>query len=563
METIKVGTLIIGSGGTGLRCAIEMSRAGISDLLVVGSRRINDAHTVVAAGGINAALGTMDPDDSWLVHAVDTYREAQHLSDPRLVEILTKDAPSAIEDLLEMGAQFHQGEDGSLTQRFFGAHTYRRTVFSGDQTGREIIRALHGECEKLEVGFIEKFFVDQLIVIDGKAVGVEGLSYDGERVRILSGNTVIASGGYSKIYKRSSSRPGENYGTMIGAAIEVGVTVGDMELVQFHPTGLIKPDSLMGTLVTESVRGEGGILRNRDGDRFMKKYDPDKLELSTRDIVARANYQEIVSGRGTQSGGVLLDISHQPLDYIKSRLPHMYELLRYANGIDISKESMEVAPTAHYTMGGIKVDENSMTNIENLYAVGECTMGVHGANRLGGNSLAEILVFGKRLGIYLANNKNVAPTAYSEPKKELLNTRGYMSYQYVVDKVPEIMWSYAGIVRDGGSLRKADSILSEMLEMFDHTFSAELGSIVEFSKARAALYNGLLTVRGALKRAESRGAHYRTDFPETDTAFRKNFLFTRTGGDFNEDEVRVATPSEKLSDGLKSIEHTKNYEHLE
>ncbi|MFL6405816.1 MAG: FAD-dependent oxidoreductase, partial [Nitrososphaeraceae archaeon] len=408
--------LIIGGGSAGLRAAIEAHDAGARVLIISKSRR-GDPHTVLARGGINAALGTMDHEDNWMVHAIDTLREGELLADYERVEILCRNAPAAVNELVNWGARFHREKDGRLTQRFFGAHTYRRTVFYEDWTGEEIIRVLMDQVQQRKIEIIDNIYITKLLksgdvneVEGGPAGGKEdegkevkgALGIDIEKKEIVifeCKSLILAAGGYTRVYSVSSSRIFENYGEGVALAYEAGVDLVDIEMVQFHPTGMVWPEKALGTLATEAIRGEGGILLNSKGERFMKNYYPERMELGPRDIVARANYNEIVSGRGTEHGGVWLDITHLSKEKILDRLPTMYEQFKNIDGIDISKEKMEVGPTAHYSMGGVVVDiKCRITKIRGLFAVGEAISQIHGANRLGGNSLLDTVVFGKIAG---------------------------------------------------------------------------------------------------------------------------------------------------------------------
>ncbi len=399
LRTRATNVLVIGSGGAGLRAAIAATRAG-ADVIVIGKRARQDAHTVLAAGGINAALGTVDLEDSWQQHLADTIRDGYHLADLRMVEILAKEAPAAVLELAEWGCGFARTPDGRLDQRYFGAHTYRRTCFAGDYTGRAIVKTLGSVVTELGTMFVPGQYVSSLLVADGTCFGA--FAFDlatGERSAFLADAVVLATGGHTRIWRRSSSRRDENYGEGMALALLAGCRLSDMELVQFHPTGMVAPEDVAGTLVTEAVRGEGGVLRNSLGERYMQRYDPERLELSTRDRVALANYTEILEGRGGPHGGVFLDVSHLERSVILERLPRMYRQFIEHQMLDISKQPMEVAPTAHYSMGGVVVDpETTATDLDGLFAAGETTSGLHGANRLGGNSLAETLVFGRRAG---------------------------------------------------------------------------------------------------------------------------------------------------------------------
>jgi len=373
-EKTFVDILIIGTGGAGLTLAITLFEKGKKDILLVGDSDFRHAHTEVAEGGINAAFGNMDNEpDTPLVHAIDTFLEGAQIANPNMVEALAIKAPLAIKRLQELGADFHKEKNGIISQRYFGAHTYRRTVFKGDITGFEIIRVLSDRVEKYKIPHIDGLYICKLIVKNQKICGAIGIKNN--RFVVLNANTVVlATGGYSNVFLRSTQRKTEGYGDGISMAFEEGARVGDMEMIQFHPTGLLFPKELAGELVTEAVRGEGGILYNKFGERFMKKYDPKKMELSTRDVVARSNYSEIQSGRGSPRGGVYLDITSRSKRFLLEKLPKMYKMLKKYNNIDISKKPMEVAPTTHYSMGGIFVNDKTYeTTIKNLYAIGECT----------------------------------------------------------------------------------------------------------------------------------------------------------------------------------------------
>src|ERR671912_2544621 len=377
--------LIIGGGSAGLRAAIEAHDAGSEDLIVSKNRR-GDPHTVLARGGINAALGTMDSQDNWMIHAADTLSEGLFIADYDKVEMLCKSAPDAMTELVKWGARFHREPDGRLTQRFFGAHTYRRTCFYGDWTGKEIIRVLMKEVRLRKIKFVDNVYITKLLKstdiektegAQGKGkeqeiLGAIGIDLKRKKIIIFKAKCIIlATGGYTRVYPISSSRIFENYGDGVALAYEAGVDLVDMEMVQFHPTGMVWPKKAVGTLATEAIRGEGGILLNSKGERFMKSYYPQRMELGPRDVVARSIYNEIVEGRGNIHKGVWLDITHLPLKKILDRLPTMYKQFKDIAGVDISKEKMEVGPTAHYSMGGLSVDINCKTKVEGLFAAGE------------------------------------------------------------------------------------------------------------------------------------------------------------------------------------------------
>ncbi|MGH3102680.1 MAG: L-aspartate oxidase [Gaiellaceae bacterium] len=557
-QRAAASVLVIGTGAAGLRAAIELAERGVQ-VLCVGKRRRDDAHTVLAAGGINAALGTMDPEDSGEQHAADTLREGYWLSDPRSVELLCREAPSAIDDLVRWGARLAREVDGRLTQRFFGAHRYRRTCFAGDYTGREIQRTLVARAADLGVAIRDDVYVTRLLVHEGRVFGAYGFHVeDGSGRLIVADAVILAAGGHTRIWRRSSSRRDENTGDAMRLAAEAGCRLRDMELVQFHPTGMVAPEVSAGTLVTEAVRGEGGILRNAAGERFMERYDPERLELSSRDRVALANYTEIAEGRGTAGGGVLLDVSHLDRDLVLQRLPRMYRQFVDLAMLDITTTPMEVAPTAHYSMGGIAVDpETHATDVEGLYAVGECASGVHGANRLGGNSLAECLVFGRIAGAEAARwsaaldvlvRDRVAIDAARDEIDELLGRRGEEFARPLQRAVRDLMSECAGVVRSEDELRAG---LSRLHEVAERAGAIEVRpDIAGYADLAYAfdLHGSLLAARAtlecALERRETRGAHNRTDFPEQDPRLQVNLAWMLDGTIAHEP---IAVPSARVA----------------
>ena len=548
--------LVIGTGAAGLRAAIELAESG-HQVLCVGKRRRDDAHTVLAAGGINAALGTMDPEDSWQQHAADTIAEAYHLADPRVVELLAREAPAAIDDLVRYGAELAREEDGRLSQRYFGAHTYRRTCFAGDYTGREMQRALVRRVTELGVQVNDDLYVTRLLVHQGRVFGAYGFDVDdGTRQIILADAVILAAGGHTRIWRRSSSRRDENTGDAMRLAADAGCRLRDMELVQFHPTGMISPEESAGTLVTEAVRGEGGILRNAEGERFMERYDPERLELSTRDRIALANYTEIAEGRGTPAGGVLLDISHLDRETLLARLPRMYRQFIDLAMLDITQTPMEVAPTAHYSMGGVWVEaETHATDVEGLYAVGECATGLHGANRLGGNSLVECIVFGKIVGAQAARwsasldvqvRDRAAIAAAADEVSELLAQRGGQEFPRPLQRaVRDLMSEHAGVVRSEGGLsqglRKLDEVAARAGAMEVRPDIAGFDDLVHAFDLRGSLLAARATLECALERRETRGAHNRADFPRRDPELTANLLW-RPGEPVTREAVSAPSP---------------------
>src|SRR6478735_7850413 len=341
-QQIATSVLVIGTGGSGLRTAIELAEQGIA-VLVVGKRPKADAHTTLAAGGINAALATMDAEDTWQQHAADTLTESYLLADPVTVQMVTEGAAESIRDLERYGMAFARETDGRISQRFFGAHTFRRTAFAGDYTGLEIQRALVHRATQLQIHVLDTVYITRLLVEGNTVFGAFGFDLeDGTRYIVHADAVILAVGGHTRIWRHSSSRRDENTGDAFRLAVEAGCRIRDPELVQFHPSGLIEPENAAGTLVSEAARGEGGILRNGLGERFMSRYDPERMELSTRDRIALACYTEIKEGRGTPHGGVLLDVSHLPRETIMRRLPRVYHTLLDLQMLDITRQPIEI-----------------------------------------------------------------------------------------------------------------------------------------------------------------------------------------------------------------------------
>jgi succinate dehydrogenase / fumarate reductase flavoprotein subunit len=534
-RTFISNILVIGSGAAGLRSAIAAYQAG-SEVLVVGKRLRKDAHTVLAAGGINAAYGNVDPQDSWQQHFADTMVEAYHLANPQMVMNMVREAPAAVIELAEWGCDFALTSEGKIDQRYFGAHTYRRTCYAGDYTGREIMNTLDARATTLGVPIHENIYITRLLVADETCFGAMGFDIlSGERRVYLADAVVLAAGGHTRLWRRSSSRRDENTGDGMYLALQAGAELADMELVQFHPSGMAAPEEWAGTLVTEAVRGEGGILRNKDGERFMQRYDPQRMELSTRDRVALAVYTEIMEGRGTPNGGVYLDISHRSKEYILQKLPRMYRQMMEAQMLDISLHPMEVAPTAHYSMGGVVVDpDTTATAVKGLFAAGEVTSGLHGANRLGGNSLTETLVFGRRAGEHAASFSQGltrplrSPDAIQQANAEIavMIKPGDELVRPLQRALRNTMWEYCGVVRSQERLAKGQEKIDELkqsLPMVDVRPSSEgYKDLAIAYDLKASLTIAEATILSAIERRESRGAHQRSDYPNLDPRLQLN-----------------------------------------
>lgn len=565
--------LVVGSGAAGLRAAIAVHSAG-REVVVVGKRLRKDAHTVLAAGGINAALGTVDPQDRWEHHFADTLVEGHFLADARAVEIMTREAPLDVLELAQWGCPFARLPNGDLDQRFFGAHRYRRTCYAGDFTGRALLFTLADKVDELGIEIHENQYVSRLLVRDGVCFGA--MSFDlqsGDRTIYLADSVVLAAGGHTRLWRRSSSRRDENNGDGFALAMRAGASVANMEMVQFHPTGMVAPEEMAGTLVTEAVRGEGGRLYNNQGERFMERYDPQRMELSARDLIALANYTEIVEGRAGPNGGVFLDISHRSKADILLKLPRMHRQFMESQMLDISRDRMEVAPTAHYSMGGIVVvPESHATNIEGLYAAGEVTSGVHGANRLGGNSLAETLVFGRRAGDAAAAYSQEIPAQLRDPRTiteahdELnqITREGDQLARPLQRELRNNMWENCGVVRDGERLKRGLEKLADISTAADdidvRPSSEGFRDLALALDLRSAIIAAEATVRSALERCESRGAHQRTDCPNLDPNLLVNFI-VRLGYDGS--QVISRAPVERIPNDLTRWINTRESLSLE
>ncbi|MCP2281521.1 succinate dehydrogenase / fumarate reductase flavoprotein subunit [Promicromonospora umidemergens] len=541
---ISTTVLVIGTGGSGLRAAIELAEQGV-DVLALGKRPRMDTHTSLAAGGINAALGTMDAEDSWQQHAADTIKESYFLANPHTAEIVAKGAAQGIADLERYGMAFAREDDGRISQRFFGAHTYRRTAFAGDYTGLEIQRSLVNRAVQLDIPVLDSVYVTRILTHDGAVFGAYGFDLtDGTPYLIHADAVILAAGGHNRIWRRTSSRRDENTGDSFRLAVEAGARLRDPELVQFHPSGIIEPENAAGTLISEAARGEGGILRNALGERFMKNYDPERMELSTRDRVALAAYTEIKEGRGTENGGVWLDVSHLPRETIMTRLPRVYQTMLELQMLDITAEPIEIAPTAHYSMGGVWVrpDDHS-TEVDGLYAIGEASSGLHGANRLGGNSLIELLVFGRIVGRAAAaysaglEAQRRSHDAEAEARAEiadLLTADGHENVRALQRAVRDTMTEHAGVVRDEqgltAGLRELDEIEVRAKEVGIHPDIAGFQDLAHAFDLKASLIAARATLEAARERRETRGCHNRSDYPDLDPALQVNLVWSpRTG----------------------------------
>ena len=532
-EVREHDVLIIGAGGAGLRAAIAATERGFS-VGVVSKSLLGKAHTVMAEGGIAAAVGNVDPDDSWRQHFIDTMKAGKFINNWQMAEIFAKEAPERVIELEQWGALFNRTNEGKISQRPFGAHTYRRLCHVGDRTGLEMIRTLQEKILSTEAKVYMETTITKLFKKDGRVVGALAYTREsGKFIHFKAKAVVMATGGWGRIYKVTSNS-WEGTGDGVILAYNVGVELVDMEMVQFHPTGMVWPPGVRGLLVTEGVRGEGGVLRNSEGKRYMENYDSERMELSSRDVVARANYTEVTEGRGSEHGGVYLDITHLGYNGIMKKLPTMYEQFKNLADIDISKEPMEVFPTIHYTMGGIKVEpETCATNIPGLFAAGEVAGGLHGANRLGGNSLSDLLVFGRRAGEgacdYVeesTHSTEIEASEVAEEKRRVLeplekpesdsDENPFMIQQELQDAMME----HANLMRNEDSLKEG---LGKVLALKDRLPNVKVKGSTLFNPgwhAAMDVYHLIqvseIILRTALERTERRGAQWRLDYDGPD-----------------------------------------------
>jgi succinate dehydrogenase / fumarate reductase flavoprotein subunit len=571
--THEYDVLVIGAGGAGLRAAAEAC-AGGAKVAVISKSLLGKAHTVMAEGGIAAALANVDERDNWRVHFADTMRGGQYLNSWRMAELHAKEAPACVRELEAWGAVFDRTADGRILQRNFGGHRYPRLAHVGDRTGLEMIRTLQDHDIHLGMDVFMEYTIVTLLKEGDRIAGAFG--YDRERGRFhlfRAKAVVLATGGIGRAYKITSNS-WEYTGDGHSLAYNAGAALMDMEFVQFHPTGMIWPPSVRGILVTEGVRGEGGVLRNRDGRRFMFDDIPaayanqtadteeegwrytqgDKNarrppELLTRDHVARCIRREVKEGRGSPHGGVFLDIAWikeripNAAEHIKKKLPSMYHQFKQLADIDITQEPMEVGPTTHYMMGGVRVDPDSqMSNVPGLFAAGECGAGLHGANRLGGNSLSDLLVFGRRAGQYAARYAKenslgaIQPDEIALAEKHALapfernSAEGPYAVQYALQ---DMMQDLVGIVRQESEMLQA---LDRMQQLKARAARVGVSGNREYNPGwhTAVDLNNLLTVsemvtKAALERKESRGAHFRDDYPAKDDKFGSFNIVIRKG----------------------------------
>jgi len=569
IRTHDYDVLVIGAGGAGLRAAIEASAQKARVALVCKSL-LGKAHTVMAEGGAAAALGNVMEEDNWRVHFRDTMRGGKMHNNWRMAQIHAQEAPDRIRELEAWGALFDRTPDGRINQRPFGGHTYSRLAHVGDRTGLEMIRVLQDKAVHAGLDVHMECTIVRLFVVGGRVAGALGYFREtGRFVLFRTGAIVLATGGIGKAWQITSNS-WEYTGDGHALAYEAGAELIDMEFVQFHPTGMVWPPGVRGILVTEGVRGEGGVLKNAAGERFMFRYMPDMFkgdfadteaeadawvkgdrkknrrppELLTRDVVAKAIVKEIQEGRGSPHGGVFLDIaSKQSPDYIKQKLPSMYHQFKELAHVDITTDAMEIGPTTHYVMGGVKVDaETQESTVAALFAVGEVGGGMHGANRLGGNSLSDLLVFGRRAGLHAAAKRG-APPSIPDAEVEATMRDALAPFEHeggenpfaVQSALQAVMQRSAGIIRDKSGLETA---LTELEKLKGRARKVGITGSREYNPGwhtamdlRSLLVVSEATARAALERTESRGAHTRSDYPDSDERQAREHIVIKKEGD--------------------------------
>lgn len=525
-ERITTDVLIVGSGGAGLRAAIAATEAGVK-VLVVAKEQLKDAHTGWAMGGINVAIKAPATPE---LHFQDTINGGWYINNYKLASIFAEEMPDRVRDLERYGVQFDRLPDGAYFTWAGGKQSAPLNLCAGDYTGREMMRGLLLEVHRLNIPFLENHYAAKLIKQDERIVGALVIDNTTGQYKVVQAAAVIvATGGGGNMYRINTNAP-SNTGEGYAWGLDVGAVLVDMELVQFHPTGMAYPPEKRGTLVTEKVRGNGGILKNKLGERFMQRYQPQRLELAGRDEVTRAICQEIQEGRGTEHGGVYLDVTHWEEGKAEKIIPDVFAE-HMEVGIDIRKQMMEITPSMHHMMGGYDISEWGETNVDGLFACGEVTRSVHGANRLGGNSIAEGQVFGRRAGLraseYVknANRPQISQEIIEESVNDaetFLKRQSGVKTSEILAKIKDVMWQDVGIIRDAEKLQRAQQAIASLKQEANSLYAQNIQELQACLEIRDMLKVAEVIILAALERQESRGAHYRSDYPQMDPAWEKN-----------------------------------------
>jgi len=600
LQTIEHDVVVVGAGGAGIRAAIECAQQGMN-VGMISKSLLGKAHTVMAEGGMAAALGNVDPRDNWKIHFRDTMRGGKFLNQWRMAELHAKQAPDRVNELEDMGAVFDRTKTGLINQRNFGGHRYPRLAHVGDRTGLEMIRTLQDFCIHQGIATHMECIALDILKTDNAVSGLVAYWRETGRFVVFKAKSIIlATGGAGRAWSITSNS-WEYSGDGSGMAYRAGAELMDLEFTQFHPTGMVWPPSVKGILVTEGVRGEGGVLLNNKNERFMFNYIPEKFaketadtieeaerwfdgdnearrppELLTRDVVAKAIMNEVKAGRGSEHGGVYLDIaSRRPAEYIKKKLPSMYHQFKELAEVDITTDPMEVGPTLHYCMGGVRVDHNTQqTNIPGLFACGECAAGLHGANRLGGNSLSDLLVFGKLSGEnasrYCKDNPSKAPNDEDIKKiirknTDILNREEGSNPYFVHEEIQKIMDLHVGIVREENEIKEGIEKLNDIKKQLQKMKAHPASQYNPGWNLAIDLNNMIITCEGvaraALLREESRGGHTRIDFPdERDECTTYNTIVKKSddGSMLIEKGERINPPDELSKIAYADLEELEN-----
>ncbi|MBW8699124.1 Fumarate reductase flavoprotein subunit [Streptomyces sp. MBT84] len=562
---LATSVLVVGTGGSGLRAAIEVAEAGVA-VIAVAKDAADGVHTVMASGSIEWP-SVADTGDTWERHAADTLREGRLLADPRAAQIVAHHAVRGFHDAERYGVRLERRGHGGSAERRFSDQTYHRTAFANEYTGPEVRQALRERVRQLAIPVLPSVYVTRLLVDDGTVFGAYGFDLvDGSRYLVHADSVILAAGGHTRIWRRTSSRRDENTGDAFRLAVEAGARLRDPELVQFHPFGLIRPENAADVLVSEAARGEGGVLLNNLGERFMARYDAERMELCSRERVAMASCIEIKEGRGTRAGGVWLDLSHLPRERVLSRLPQVHQTLWDLQMLDITRDPIEVAPTAQYAMGGVWVrPEDHSTDVDGLFVIGEAASGLHGASRVEENSLIELLVYGRiagrtaaeySAGLSSLRRSPAAVRAAEADVDRLLAADGDQNVRALLRSVRHLMTERAGVVRDetglSAGLVELDEIEARVGAIGVHIDIGGFPDLAYAYELRSAVLAARATLECALERRETRGCHNRSDYPEADSELAVNLVWSPATGVRPEPVPPIPTAIAELMEGISA-----------